>query len=120
MAKLGTAVAELRQIAHGLRPASLDDGLAVAVAAMLRTVPITVDLDICPDPLPDDVTLTAYYVVSEAVANAVKHADDGHGGAVLPPTSSIPDRVAALRGTWRVDSERGRGTIVEAALPCAS
>ena len=141
VAELGTAVAELRQIAHGLRPASLDDGLAVAVAAMLRTVPITVDLDICPDPLPDDVTTTAYYVVTEAVANAVKHAratrislqirrvgerlevrvsDDGDGGAVLPPTSSIPDRVAALRGTWRVDSQRGRGTIVEAALPCAS
>lgn len=141
VAELGTAVAELRQIAHGLRPASLDDGLAVAVAAMLRTVPITVDLDICPDPLPDDVTTTAYYVVTEAVVNAVKHAeatrislqirrvgerlelrvsDDGNGGAVLPPTSSIPDRVAALRGTWRVDSRRGRGTIVEAALPCAS
>lgn len=141
VAELGTAVAELRQIAHGLRPASLDDGLAAAVAAMLRTVPITVDLDICPDPLPDDVTTTAYYVVSEAVTNAVKHAratrislqirrvedqlelrvsDDGDGGAVLPPTSSIPDRVAALRGTWRVDSRRGEGTIVEAAIPCAS
>lgn len=111
------------------------------MAALLRNLPITVALDVCSDPLPDDVSTTAYYVVSEAVANAVKHArassislrirrvgerlevrvsDDGTGGAALPATSSIPDRVAALRGTWRVDSPLGRGTVVEAALPCAS
>jgi signal transduction histidine kinase len=141
VAELGTAVAELRQIARGLRPSGLDDGLPGALAALLRTVPVVVDLEVCPDPLPDDVATTAYYVVSEAVANAVKHAeascitlrvarsgghvvvsvrDDGRGGAELRPQSGLADRVAALGGRLRVDSPAGRGTVVEAALPCAS
>ena len=75
VAELGTAVAELRQIAHGLRPGSLDDGLPAALARPVAAVPVTVDMDVCTGPLPDDVATTAYYVVSEAVANAVKHAE---------------------------------------------
>ena len=41
VAELGTAVAELRQIAHGLRPSSLDDGLHAALrcADTVRTDP---------------------------------------------------------------------------------
>jgi signal transduction histidine kinase len=141
VAELGTAVAELRQLARGLRPASLDDGLPAALAGLVRTVPFVVDMDVCPDPVPDDVATTAYYVVSEAIANAVKHAeastirlrvarangqlvvsiaDDGRGGAALAPTSGIADRVAALGGRLRVTSPSGSGTRVEAALPCAS
>jgi signal transduction histidine kinase len=140
VAELSTAVAELRQIAHGLRPSSLDDGLPAALAALVRTVPVLVEMDICPDRLPDDVATTAYYVVSEAVANAVKHAeakcislgvarangqvlvrvsDDGRGGATLPPRSGLADRVAALGGRLKIESPVGRGTLVEAALPCA-
>lgn len=141
VAELGIAVAELRQIAHGLRPTSLDDGLPAAVATLVRTVPIGVDMDVCADPLPDDVATTAYYVVSEAVANAVKHADatciglrvtrvdghvvvrvsdDGRGGAIVRNGSGLADRVAALGGSLHVESPPGRGTVVEAALPCAS
>jgi signal transduction histidine kinase len=141
IAELATAVAELRLIARGLRPVSLDNGLPTALAALVRTVPIAVDMDICADPLPDDVATTAYYVVSEAVANAVKHAeaeriglrvarvnghvlvtvtDDGRGGASLHPGSGLADRVAALGGNLRVDSPAGHGTTVEVALPCAS
>jgi signal transduction histidine kinase len=141
VAELGTAVAELRQIARGLRPASLDDGLPAALAGLVRSLPVVVDMDVCPDPLPDDVATTVYFVVSEAVANAMKHAeascirlrvqrvdghvvvrvdDDGNGGATLRPQSSIADRVAALGGRLRIESPAGRGTLVEAALPCAS
>ena len=104
-------------------------------------MPLAVDLDVCPDRLPDDVATTAYYVVSEAITNTVKHADadrirlqvaradgrllvsvtdDGRGGAALSPRSSIADRVAALGGTLRVHSPLGSGTRVEAVLPCAS
>jgi signal transduction histidine kinase len=141
VAELGTALAELRKIAYGLRPGRLDDGLDAALAELARTVPIAVDLDVCPDRLPDDVATTAYYVVSEAITNTVKHAsadrirlrvahsdgrllvtvtDDGRGGAALSPRSSIADRVAALGGTLRVHSPLGSGTRVEAVLPCAS
>jgi len=141
VAELGTAVAELRQIARGLRPSSLDDGLPAALAGLVRTVPVVVDMEVCADQLPDDVATTVYYVVSEAVANAVKHAeascirlrvtradghvtvnvsDDGQGGAALHPRSGMADRVAALGGRLQVVSPRGAGTVVEAALPCAS
>ena len=141
VAELGTAVAELRQIAHGIRPSNLDDGLPAAVARLVRNVPITVDLDVDSGTLPDDVATTAYFVISESVANALKHAeasriglnvsrmngrvvvrvsDDGCGGAALRPESGLADRVAALGGSLVVSSPVGRGTIVEAALPCAS
>jgi signal transduction histidine kinase len=141
VAELGTALAELRKIAYGLRPGRLDDGLDAALTELVRTVPITVDLDVCTDRLPDDVATTAYYVVSEAITNVVKHAtadriglrvirsdgrllvsvsDDGRGGATLSTRSSIADRVAALGGTLLVHSPLGSGTTVEAVLPCAS
>jgi signal transduction histidine kinase len=98
-------------------------------------------MDVLADPLPDDVATTAYFVISEAIANAVKHAnasriglrvvqqdgqvlvrvsDDGQGGATLREGSGLADRVAALGGSLAVDSPVGRGTTVEAALPCAS
>ena len=141
VAQLSTAVAELRQIAQGIRPTSLDDGLDAAVARLVQHLPVAVDMDILAGPLPDDVATTAYFVISEAVANAVKHAnasriglrvvqrdgqvmvhvsDDGQGGATLREGSSLADRVAALGGSLAVNSPVGRGTTVEAALPCAS
>ena len=140
VAELGTAVAELRQIAHGLRPTSLDDGLQAAVGRLIQSVPVTVEMELEAGSLPDDVATTAYFVISEAVTNAVKHAnasriglrvsrtdgkvvvqvrDDGKGGAVLDERSALADRVAALGGSLLVDSPAGRGTIVEATLPCA-
>ena len=141
MAELATAVAELRQIAHGIRPSSLDDGLPVAIGRLVRALPVEVDVRVDASELPDDVATTVYYVVSEALTNAVKHAeatrielevryrsgrvhvrirDDGRGGAYLPPESSLADRVAALGGRLRVLSPPGHGTQVEAELPCAS
>ena len=93
------------------------------------------------EPLPDVVATTAYFVASEAITNAIKHAeatrielrvlrrdghllvrvtDDGRGGARLGVRSGLADRVAALGGSLHVASPRGRGTEVEAALPCAS
>ena len=143
VAELGTAVAELRQIAHGLRPSSLDDGLHAALTALARNVPIPVGLYVMPETLPDDVASTVYYVASEAVANAVKHAqasrielriarcdgcvevriaDDGRGGASITRGSGLAglsDRVSAIGGRLALKSEDGQGTVVEAAVPCA-
>ena len=141
VAELGTAIAELRQIAHGLRPSALDDGLQSALSSLVRNLPLTVDMDVDGGPLPDAVATTAYYVASEAIVNAAKHAaasrielrvvrqhgqlfvrvtDDGCGGARLGVRSGLADRVAALGGSLRVQSPVGRGTEVEATLPCAS
>jgi len=118
VAELTAAVDELRQIAQGLRPSSLDDGLGPALSTLTsRLVPGSrprVELSIATDlrdaALPDDVGTTAYYVVSESFTNALKHADaeqvwleasrvgnalrlrvvdDGHGGAVIRPGSGL-------------------------------
>jgi signal transduction histidine kinase len=144
VAELGTAVAELRQIAHGLRPSSLDDGLCHALATLAGNIPMPVTLDMCADRLPDDVATTAYYVASEALANTVKHAqaatiglsvvrtdgqvtvqirDDGRGGARPRPgagLAGLADRIAAAGGTLRLFSPDGHGTLIEAVLPCGS
>ncbi|MFD2764448.1 sensor histidine kinase [Micromonospora eburnea] len=144
VAELGTAVAELRQIAHGLRPSSLDEGLANALTMLVRGVPLAVTLDVCPEPVPEDLATTAYYVASEALTNVVKHSgasavhlrvsradgdltvtvrDDGVGGAQVRPgggLAGIGDRVAAAGGALTVAGQPGAGTLVEAVLPCGS
>jgi signal transduction histidine kinase len=144
MAELGTAVAELRQIAHGLRPTSLDDGLHAALTGLVQSMPIPVDVDIAQQSVPDDIATTAYYVACEALTNAAKHADaqhvvvqirhtegelqiriedDGQGGATIRPgtgLAGLQDRVRALGGSMSVRSPASQGTVVEAVLPCAS
>ena len=157
VAEIATSVAELRQIAHGLRPSSLDDGLGPALAGLTSglagsTAELTVDLDpnLATVALPDDVSTTAYYIASEALANAVKHAqaerielrvtrvdatvrirvsDDGRGGATIRPGSGLAglgDRAAALGGSLVVTDNPAasngvvRGTLLEAVLPCGS
>ena len=141
VAQLSTAVSELRQIAQGIRPSSLDDGLEAAVVRLVQNVPVAMDMQVLAESLPDDVATTAYFVISEAVANAVKHADanriglrvvredgrvlvqvsdDGRGGARQPEGSGIADRVAALGGSLAITSPVGHGTLVEASIPCAS
>jgi signal transduction histidine kinase len=91
-----------------------------------------------------DLEAAAYYVVSEALANAGKHAsatctrvsigrsggvlrvqvaDDGAGGADPAAGSGLTglaDRVAALGGTLRVTSPPGAGTVITAELPCGA
>ncbi|WP_405143682.1 histidine kinase [Sphaerisporangium sp. NBC_01403] len=143
VAELALAVIELRQIAHGLRPSYLDDGLGNALVMLAGKVPVPVTLDVAADDLPEDVAMTAYYVASEAMTNAVKHAgpatigvrvsragdrvtvrvsDDGPGGAEIRPgtgLAGLADRVQAAGGALRLSSPAGGGTLVEAVLPCA-
>ncbi|MEU4395490.1 histidine kinase [Kribbella sp. NPDC023855] len=144
VAELATAIAELRQIAHGLRPTSLDDGLHAALTAITQTLPIPVRLHIGPGDLPDELATTAYFVAAEAVTNAAKYSqatsiavrvaqsagdvriqveDDGCGGATPRPgsgLSGLADRVAAVGGSLSMTSPAGRGTTIEAVLPCGS
>jgi signal transduction histidine kinase len=144
VAELSTAVAELRQIAHGLRPSSLDDGLQAALVALAQHVPIPVELRVPSEELPDPVATTLYYVVSEAIANVIKHADatridvsverrnghvevrvvdDGRGGATVATGTGLAglcDRVNAVGGVLALESPSGVGTTIEALVPCAS
>jgi signal transduction histidine kinase len=138
-----TATDELRELASGIHPAVLTDlGLGPAIRAIVSraTVPIVVR-DVPFGRLDPTVEATAYYVVSEAVANAQKYAraaavsisaavsgdtlrvevaDDGVGGAAERTGAglqSLRDRVEAIGGTFRVVSPTGRGTSITAALP---
>jgi signal transduction histidine kinase len=142
--EVGAAIGDLRQIAAGVRPARLDDGLAAALRDLARTTPVSVDVDASRERVPASVEAAAYFVACEAITNAVKHAspskvavrtyrengtlrvsvsDDGVGGAVVRRGSGLAglrDRVAAHGGTLEVVSPRGGGTHIEVAIPCGS
>ena len=143
--ELALSLEELRELARGIHPAVLDQGLDVALDAMARRseVPTTVSFE--PGPrLPEPVAFAAYFVASEALANVVKHAhasaatvslvrteasavikitDDGVGGADPARGSGLhglADRVEALDGRLGVSSPAGAGTVITAELPYRS
>lgn len=142
--EIGHAIADLRQLAAGIRPARLDEGLAAALADLARGAPMAVDVRAEHERLPASVEAAAYFVACEALTNAVKHAsashiaitarregdrlvisvqDDGVGGARShrgTGLAGLSDRVAAHGGQMRIESSRAAGTLVEAVLPCAS
>ncbi|PJJ63684.1 sensor histidine kinase [Compostimonas suwonensis] len=144
VAELSIAVAELRRLAHGIRPSTLDDGLVAALSDLGRLRPDIIELHVHAGELPDEIATTAYYVASEAITNALKHADatrirvdvrqtshelavqigdDGRGGADIRPATGLAglqDRVAGIGGRLTVTSPPAGGTIVEALLPCPS
>ena len=66
---------ELRQLAHGIRPSCLDDGLAPALSQLVSTTHLPIVLRVSATDLDQDVETTAYYVAAEAITNAVKHAE---------------------------------------------
>jgi signal transduction histidine kinase len=136
------ANAELRELAHGILPAALTrGGLPAGVKALVSRVSLPVSVDVSVDRLAPGVEATAYFVVSEALTNAVKHAraaraevtarvedgelrievcDDGVGGARGDQTTGLgglEDRVSALGGRFVLESSPGQGTRVCAQLP---
>jgi signal transduction histidine kinase len=140
---LTSVLGELREISHGLHPAILSEGgLEPALRALRRRSAIPVELDLHPErPLPGRVEVAAYYVVSEALTNAAKHArasvvnvelethdailqlairDDGIGGADPDQGSGLvglSDRIVALGGTLQVSSPAGNGTTLLIEVP---
>jgi signal transduction histidine kinase len=142
--EIGAAIADLRQIAAGVRPVRLDEGLASALTDLARTSPIPVEVDAPVGRLAASVEAAAYFIACEALTNAVKHAsaskvsmsasqregtlmltvaDDGIGGAAPQRGSGLAglrDRVAAHGGQLEIASSLGSGTRIQVALPCAS
>jgi signal transduction histidine kinase len=142
--EIGRAIEDLRTIAAGVRPPRLDEGLAAALADLVRTAPVPVDLEATHERLAPHVEAAAYFVVCEAVTNAAKHAspshvrvealmangalklvvaDDGIGGANVAEgtgLTGLADRVEAHGGTLLIHSPRGAGTRIEAEIPCGS
>jgi signal transduction histidine kinase len=144
VAEVGAAIGDHRQIAAGVRPARLDDGLAAALRDLAHSSPVHVDVVAGPERVSASVEAAAYFVACEALTNAVKHgspskvrvravrengtlhvsvADDGVGGAVVRRGSGLAglrDRVAAHGGTIDIFSPPGAGTRLEAVIPCES
>lgn len=136
---LEATIAELRRLAHGIRPSQLDDGLPAALRALVAHSPVPTDLTAADLTVADLIATTVYFVVAEAHANALKHAgasriaiavrqhregllvevsDDGVGGADtdLP---AVRDRVASVGGRVHVHSPRQGGTTITAEIPDA-
>jgi signal transduction histidine kinase len=144
-AELVAALDELRQLAQGIHPAVLTErGLGPAVRTLAARSPLPVEIERVPDErLAEPVEAAAYFVVSEALANAAKHShasavsvsvacehgtlvveveDDGFGGAAPRAGSGLAglaDRLQALDGHLTIQSEAGRGTCLHAELPYA-
>ncbi|MEU3509003.1 sensor domain-containing protein [Streptomyces longwoodensis] len=145
-AQADAALAELRELVHGIHPQVLADyGLAAAVADAADRSPVPVDTEVdLPDRLPEEVEAAAYFVVREALANVARHSgarrarvrgahrhgrlvleaeDDGRGGADPAAGSGLTglgDRVSVLDGRLAVTSPPGGPTLVRVEIPCAT
>jgi signal transduction histidine kinase len=137
------ALDELREIAHGIHPAILTrGGLAAALRGLARRSAIPMELEMSASGrFAERIEVTAYYVVSELLTNAVKHAhasvvhvavdqtngtlhlsirDDGVGGADPARGSGLiglRDRVEAIGGSIGIESAAGSGTAALVSLP---
>lgn len=135
-------LSELRQLSRGIAPPVLVDrglGAAVAELAGRSGVPTSVAVDV--GQLPEHVETAAYFVASEALANANKHSgaeqiaitgeadtenlvvsvtDDGVGGAGIDKghgLAGLENRLAGVDGQLTVTSPQGGPTVVQAIIP---
>jgi signal transduction histidine kinase len=133
---------ELSELAHGILPSVLTrEGLRAGVQGLVSRMSLPVTVDVSIERLPKTIEATAYFVISEALTNVVKHAragrawvtarvergelrvevrDDGAGGANSEDgtgLAGLQDRVSALEGRLVVESTPGQGTLLRALLP---
>jgi signal transduction histidine kinase len=136
------ANSELRELAHGMLPSVLTSGgLRAGVNELISRSSLPVTVDVPPQRFPTAIETTAYFVVSEALTNVLKHSgarsaevgahvedgilrvavrDDGVGEAEPGRGSGLTglrDRVEALGGTIRITSPPGHGTSLSVEIP---
>jgi signal transduction histidine kinase len=139
------ALEELRDLSRGIHPAVLSEhGLGPALRAAIRRSPIPVQHDLrVHERLPDQVEVSAYYIIAEALTNAAKHSqasaitvtaevdpasaslhlqviDDGIGGADFTGGTGLlglKDRADALGGHIDIHSKPEAGTTLHVTLP---
>jgi signal transduction histidine kinase len=135
---------ELRELAHGILPATLTrGGLQAGLAALVERLDLPVGVDLPAERLAAEVEASAYFIVAEALTNVMKHAragraevtvspedgmlrievrDDGAGGADPHGHGLVGmrDRVTTLGGRLEIDSPAGGGTLVAATLPLSA
>ena len=142
----GAALSELRDLVRGIHPPVLADrGLVGAVRALALSSSIPVDLDLRLDRrLAVSVESTVYFVVAEALTNAIRHSgagrvlitmtddgstlrvtvrDEGRGGADPSRGSGlrgIQRRLSTFDGRLRISSPPGGPTVLDMELPCES
>jgi PAS domain S-box-containing protein len=144
---VGDVLDGLRELSRGLHPAVLSEGgLRSALGSLARrsAVPVELRVDLDGGRFAEPVEVAAYYVASEALANAAKHAhatraevrvsqsngwldlvvtDNGRGGADVSSGSGLTglvDRVEAIGGQIRIESPSGGGTTIHVKLPAMS
>jgi two-component system NarL family sensor kinase len=140
------ALADIRRVAHELRPPVLDQlGLAPSVRQMAKSLDLeVVEEAVAHGPLPAVVELAAYRIAAEALTNVARHSgtrsvrlelretggclvlvvadhgrgvEAGHGGL---GRETMRERAEELGGTFSVRSGPGGGTVVTAALPLST
>jgi signal transduction histidine kinase len=141
--ELAYAIDDLRELAGGLRPSSLDHGLRAALDDLASRTPTPVQLDVTTERFTPEIETAAYFIAAEGLTNAVKHArarrivlavahddghlvvtvdDDGMGGADLRRGTGLlglADRARSHGGALEITSRPGAGTSLRATLPCA-
>jgi signal transduction histidine kinase len=142
---IDTAAGELRELVHAVMPSTLiEHGLSAATEDLVDRMPVPTRLELGVEDgsLPPMVESAAYFVLTEGLANALKHSratecavrltcaddrlyievqDNGVGGAAFEDgtgLSGLSDRIDALGGALRIDSPPGSGTRLLVELPC--
>ena len=136
------AIAELRDLARGIRPPALDGGLGPAIDSLAAHSPVPIDLHVSLTERPSPgIETIAYFCAAELLANIYEHSraggarigitqqgrslllqvtDDGVGGARTAAGGGLTDLaewVRSVDGTLSVDSPPGGPTLVTVMLP---
>ena len=110
--ELGKAHEELRELARGLHPAALARGLAAAIGALATRSSVPVEYDVVEQRFADELEVAVYYVASEALTNAAKHAEASVVGCAWRSRTA-----ARARGRRRRPRRRAPGRRLRPGRP---